>query len=179
MQGATRPSPPLRVTRASARAPNPAEEVRSISRRESGRTWRCWQRLFIIRLLLPSNIKAILYCQRHESVTKRDSVSQLARSTVGQRDAAPPCLAPDLDNLVDDLPEVLLEPLVARHPHALRLQAHLVKQGGMDIRDVMRVLHGVEANRVSGAVHHAALQSTARHPDAKPVGMVVAAVLVL
>ena len=75
--------------------------------------------------------------------------------------------------------KVAIEALAAWYDHAARVEAELVQNGGMHIGDVVAILYGVKAQLIGRAVGDAAFDSSARHPDGKPVGVVVATIAAL
>ncbi len=80
------------------------------------------------------------------------------------------------DDLVDNFAKVFFEALAAGEDHAAGVEAELVQNSGVDVGDVVAVLDGVEAEFVSGAVGDPTFNTTAGHPDAKAVRVVVATV---
>ena len=69
-----------------------------------------------------------------------------------------------------------LQPLPAGDLEAVRVEAEQVQDRGVDVGDVVPVLHGVEAELVGRAVDDAPLDAAAGHPDREAVIVVVAAV---
>ena len=80
------------------------------------------------------------------------------------------------DDLVDNFAEVFFEALAAGEDHAAGVEAELMQDSGVDVGDVMAVLDRVEAKFVGGAVGDPPFNTTAGHPDAKTVGVVIATV---
>ena len=80
------------------------------------------------------------------------------------------------NDLVDDFAEVFFEALAAGENHAAGVKAELVQNCRVHVGDVVAVLDGVEAEFVGGAVGDPTFNTTAGHPDAKAVGVVVATV---
>lgn len=74
---------------------------------------------------------------------------------------------------------VQVEPLAVREFEAATIQSHLVQQRRMDVRYVVRILDGVEAQLICRAMDDAAFDAATREPDAEAVGMMVAPVRAL
>src|SRR5207247_8997123 len=66
--------------------------------------------------------------------------------------------------------------LPSPHSQLMGVESQLAQHGGVDVGDVVAVLHGVEADLVSGPVHDAAFDAAAGQPGAEALGMMVAAV---
>ena len=56
------------------------------------------------------------------------------------------------------------------------VQSQLVQQGGVQVCDVVPILHGVEADLVGRSVHCAPANAAAGHPDREAVGVMIATV---
>ena len=61
--------------------------------------------------------------------------------------------------------EIDFQSLLARHNQPPRIQPQLVQHCGVDIGYIMAFLHGVETQFIGCAVHYAALDPAACHPD--------------
>src|SRR5260221_12823298 len=68
------------------------------------------------------------------------------------------------------------QPLLAGNFEFARIEAQLVQDRGVNVRDVVTVLDSVKTKLVGLAVYDAALDAAASQPDRKTVGMMVAAV---
>ena len=77
---------------------------------------------------------------------------------------------------MDDMPEIHFQPFAAGDFHAIGIQAQQMQNRGVHIGDVVAVFCGMEPDFVGGSMDGATFDASARHPDAKSVGMVVAAV---
>ena len=56
------------------------------------------------------------------------------------------------------------------------VQSQLVQQGGVQVCDVVPILHGVEADLVGRSVHCAPANAAAGHPDREAVGVMIATI---
>src|SRR5437773_12242051 len=79
------------------------------------------------------------------------------------------------NNFPNGRAEIDFQALLAWHHQPPGIQPQLVQHGGVDIGYIMTFLYCVESQFIGCAVRHAALDSAACHPNAKPEGMVVAA----
>ena len=75
--------------------------------------------------------------------------------------------------------EVHLQPLVGGHFHAFGLETELVQERSVHVGDIVGVFLSMKTYLVSGAVGEAALESTAGHPHAEAVGVMIATVAAL
>src|SRR4051794_21188475 len=89
---------------------------------------------------------------------------------------SPPTLRASPNDLLNRLPVIHCQPLTARDLQPVRVEAELAEDGGVDIGDVMAVLHRVEAELIGGAVRHAAFDAASREPRRKALRVVIAAV---
>ena len=74
------------------------------------------------------------------------------------------------------MPEVLLKAFLPGDFQAVRVQAQLLQNGGVNIGDVMRILNGVKPDFVGCSVSDSALQSATGHPHTESVRMMISAV---
>src|SRR5688572_2627616 len=77
------------------------------------------------------------------------------------------------DDLADRFAEVDLEAFPAGDLEPARVESQLVEYGGVDVRDVVAILDGVEAQLVGRAVGDPPLDPAAGHPDREAVRVVV------
>src|SRR5438046_1864752 len=66
-----------------------------------------------------------------------------------------------------------LEPLATGDLQEVRVEAELVEDGGVDVRHIVAVLDGMEAELVRGAVRHTALDAAAGEPGAEALRVMV------
>src|SRR5207237_9729394 len=79
-------------------------------------------------------------------------------------------------NPANQLTGVDIQPPPSRHLQAAGIQSEQMKYGGMDVRDVVAMFAGVEADLVGGAVDSAASDAGASEPGAEALRMMIAAV---
>src|SRR5260370_7853517 len=73
-------------------------------------------------------------------------------------------LLPSRNNLLDHPPIINLQPLPPRYLELVRIQPQLVQHRRVNVRDIMTVLDGVEADLVRLAVGDSALDAAAGQP---------------
>src|SRR5688500_18348049 len=80
-----------------------------------------------------------------------------------------PCSSPSSSyhDLTNRRPIVDVQPAPSRHLEPPRVDAELMHDGGVDVRDVMAVLDGVETEFISRAVDDAPLDAAAGEPGAE------------
>src|ERR1043165_2880556 len=83
------------------------------------------------------------------------------------------------EDFADDAAEVAFEALAAGDFERARIKAQQVHDRGVDVSDIVRMLDGVEAELVGGAVDDATFDSATSHPHAEAKGMMVAPVAAL
>ena len=59
------------------------------------------------------------------------------------------------------------------------VETHLMQERCVQIGHVVRMLHGMEPQFISGPVHEASFDSSSGHPDAESVGMMIASIRAL
>jgi hypothetical protein len=59
------------------------------------------------------------------------------------------------------------------------VEAKLVKNGGVDVGDVVTILGRVKTNLIGGAMNEAAFEAAASHPNAERKNVVVASIAIL
>src|SRR6266566_223054 len=82
------------------------------------------------------------------------------------------------DDFSDGRTEIDLQALVAGDFQLVRIEPQLMEHGGMNIRHVVAVLHGMEAEFVGGAVSDSALEAAAGHQRGEAERMMIAALAV-
>ncbi len=74
------------------------------------------------------------------------------------------------------MPVFDLQPFSAGDLKPARIEPEQVKNGGVDVGDVMPVFYGMEPELIGCAMDDAASDAATGHPDREPIVMVIAAV---
>src|SRR5437773_590396 len=80
------------------------------------------------------------------------------------------------NDVADGLAVVDVQAPAARDLQAAGIEAELVHHRGVDVRDVVAVLDGVEADLVGGTVDYAGLDAAAGQPGTETLRMMIAAI---
>jgi len=101
---------------------------------------------------------------------------QCASGSSAFEDSAPRRSESSGDDLVDRFAVVDFETFPAGHFQFAGVEAELLQDRGMNIRYIVAVLDGVEADFVGRPMGDAAFDAAAGHPDREAIGMMIATI---